>query len=77
MGTVLSDDLTAKLAAEEHAQGRPYTADPQHCERCAEVDRAWAVATCEHADYVDITQMCDPMLQRLCNSCGTITEVPR
>lgn len=38
-------DLDYELAAEEHRQGRPYLADPDHCHRCATVDQAWAQAT--------------------------------
>jgi hypothetical protein len=72
-----TDVLAAALAVEEHQQGRPYLADPEHCARCAEVDRAWMQAICEHADWVDLTAFGSPQLQRLCDQCGHLWEVER
>lgn len=71
------DDMAVILAAEEHRQGRPYLADPEHCARCAEVDRAWAVATCEHEDHYDVTALNSPRFQRICQRCGHFWEVER
>jgi hypothetical protein len=74
----MTDYLGIALADEEHRQGRPYTADPQHCETCAEVDLAWTQATCPHnGELIDVTSLDDLFLQRLCNTCGDIIEVPR
>jgi hypothetical protein len=57
-----TDALAAALAAEEHRQGRPYTADPEHCERCADIDAAWHEAqrverraNCDHTESETVT----------------------
>jgi hypothetical protein len=67
---VSTDALAAAIAAEEHRQGRPYAADPEHCETCAEVDRAWMQATCKHRYAVEITRIEDPRQRWLCIHCS-------
>lgn len=67
---MVTDALDTELAAEEHRQGRPYLADPEHCERCAEVDRAWAAAVCRHESYVKIHEFGVPYHKCVCNRCG-------
>jgi hypothetical protein len=71
-------DLEKLLAAEEHRQGLPYLADPGHCVDCAAVDLAWHQAVCQHDDdYQDLVTLGSPVVTRLCNQCGAITEVAR
>lgn len=71
----MTADLDAALAAEEHRQGAPYVAEPGHCGTCAEVDRAWAQATCEHGDWVSIRDFGDPHDTQLCSWCGETIKV--
>jgi rubrerythrin len=67
---VSTDALAAAIAAEEHRQGRPYTADPEHCERCADVDQAWMQATCQHDRRVDMRSLEDAYELWYCDDCG-------
>lgn len=78
----MTDDLDERIAAAEHDGGRAYLAEPEHCERCAEVDRAWAQAVCEHenAETITLLDVCgrrEHLTQ--CEDCGTaikqVTEV--
>lgn len=81
----MTTDLDAAIAAEEHQQGRPYIAG-QHCERCADVDRAWGEAariqkrrTCKHenVETIDLpAALCgDPWESiRQCRECGGVVE---
>lgn len=68
--SLAAHDLGEILAAEEHHQGLQYTADPDHCVMCAEVDRAWAQATCGHSNVVEFPELCEPYRWGLCNDCG-------
>lgn len=70
-----TDFIAIAIADEEHRQGRPYLADPDHCARCAEIDALWAQAVCEHDDYVELRELCSPISTRLCQDCGAVTEV--
>lgn len=67
------DDLAPILAAEEHRRGLPYI-EGDHCADCLEVDRAWDQATCDHAEWVDISYLGDINDVRLCNQCGYTWE---
>jgi rubrerythrin len=65
-----TDALAAALAAEEHRQGRPYLADPEHCDGCADVDWRWEQATCTHGRRVDIRSLEDAREHWYCDDCG-------
>ena len=69
-----TDALAAAIAAEEHRQGRPYTADPEHCDGCADVDRCWEQATCEHGSYVEMYSLGSARSVRSCLHCGTVYD---
>lgn len=70
------DDIGTILAAEERRQGLPYIAG-DHCALCADIDRAWQQATCEHANQLDVTQLDAQKRQSLCNDCGATWEEDR
>lgn len=70
MGFPTRDDIDGVLAAEEHRQGRPFTADPDHCHGCAEVDQAWQQAVCEHAERIEVSALGVWPRRFMCRDCG-------
>jgi hypothetical protein len=62
------------LADIEHQQGRPYTADPDHCAKCAGIDRDEQIARqqagCSHQSTVEGRSVSGEIVMFYCHDCG-------